>query len=226
MSTAQTWDFRSFGLCRRSAPRRGLRGGAAAGAAASPINDGVSPGRRPAPLDSSRTASVGRVREHQGARRAGGAVGQFRRASLVSQYDRSRCVSFRRRHRLSRRRADRSFRLDAEISQGQRSIRLEHRICVGAEKFPARERIHRGRLRHGSRRLRAQARRFTSETADPTARYMPPTYDSQLPAPLGNIVLRNLRIVSNVAGGNAIEMRRAVSAASRSRMSGSKAAAG
>jgi hypothetical protein len=36
--------------------------------------------------------------------------------------------------------------------------------------------------------------------------HMAPTYDSQLPAALGNIVLRNLRIVSNVAGGNAIEM--------------------
>jgi len=36
--------------------------------------------------------------------------------------------------------------------------------------------------------------------------HVAPTYDSQLSAPLGNVILRNLRIVSNVANGNAIEM--------------------
>ena len=36
--------------------------------------------------------------------------------------------------------------------------------------------------------------------------HVAPTYDSQLSVPLGNVVLRNLRVVSNVANGNAIEM--------------------
>ena len=36
--------------------------------------------------------------------------------------------------------------------------------------------------------------------------HAPPIYDSELPVPMGNIVLRNLRITSNVPKGNAIEM--------------------
>ena len=36
--------------------------------------------------------------------------------------------------------------------------------------------------------------------------HVAPTYDSRLSMPLGNVVLRNLRIASNVVNGNAIEM--------------------
>jgi hypothetical protein len=38
------------------------------------------------------------------------------------------------------------------------------------------------------------------------SRYFSPTYDSLLPSPMGNIVVRNLRISSNTKGGSGIEM--------------------
>jgi hypothetical protein len=38
------------------------------------------------------------------------------------------------------------------------------------------------------------------------SQYFSPTYDSQLPTPMGNIVVRSLRIISNTKGGNGIYM--------------------
>jgi hypothetical protein len=41
---------------------------------------------------------------------------------------------------------------------------------------------------------------------DEESRYFSPTYDSMLPSPMGNIVVRNLRISSNTKGGTGIDM--------------------